>query len=78
MLPAVRTLPGGQSVWRSRQGVAPRPAAAGGEVGPEGWRVEAVDDRVAAGVQVPEHKEGVVDVLRCDTQHVRLEPVPDP
>ena len=52
--------------------------AAGGEVGPEGRRVEAIDDGVAAGVQVPKHEEGVVDVLRSDAQHVGLEPVPDP
>lgn len=78
MLPAVRTLPGGQSVRRPRRGVGPRPAAAGGEVGPERWCVEAIDDGVAAGVQVPEHEEGVVDILRCDLQHVGLEPVPDP
>ena len=51
--------------------------AAGGKVGPEGRRVEAVDDGVAAGVQVPEHEEAVVDVLRSDVQHVGLEPVPD-
>ncbi len=77
MLPALRTLPGGQPVRRSRRGVAPCPAAASGEVRPEGRRVEAVDDGVTAGVQVPKHEEGVVYVLRCDTQHVGLEPVPD-
>lgn len=56
----------------------PLGAETGGEVGPEGGRVEAVDERVAAGVQVPEDEEGVVNVLRCDAQHVGLEPVPDP
>lgn len=68
------------SVHGARRGldVAPGPAAAGGQVGPEGWRVEAVDDGVAAGVQVAEHEEGVVNVLGCDAQHVGLEPVPDP
>lgn len=52
--------------------------AAGSKVGPEGRGVEAIDDGVTAGVQVPEHKEGVVHILRCDVQHFRLEPVPDP
>lgn len=56
----------------------PLRAKTGGEVGPEGRRVETVDERVAAGVQVPKHEEGVVNVLRCDAQHVGLEPVPDP
>lgn len=51
-------------------------AAAGCDVGPEGWRVEAVDDRVAAGVEVAEDEEGVVDVLGREAHHVRLEPVP--
>lgn len=80
VFPAVRTLAGRQPVQRARRGVAvpPRPPAAGGEVGPEGRRVEAVDDGIAAGVQVPEHEEGVVHVLRCDVQHLGLEPVPDP
>lgn len=80
MLPAVRTLSGGHSVYvlGRRVRITPHPAAAGGEVGPKGRRVEAVDDGVAAGVQVPKHKEGVVDVLRCDAQHVGLEPVPNP
>lgn len=78
MTSALRSLPGRQSVWRLQRRVTRPPAAAGGEVGPEGWRVEAVDDRVAAGVQVPKHKEGVVDVLRCDLQHAGLKPVPDP
>ena len=80
VLLAVRTLSGGQSVWRSWQGTgsARCPAEAGGEVGPEGRRVEAVDDGVTAGVQVPKYKEGVVDILRSDTQHFRLEPIPDP
>lgn len=75
---ALRGLPGRQSVWRLQRCVTRPPAAAGGEVGPEGWREEAVDDWVAAGVQVPKHKEGVVDVLRCDLQHAGLKPVPDP
>lgn len=53
-------------------------AAAGGEVSPEGGRVEAVDDGVTAGVEVPEQEEGVVHVLRCEAQHVGVEPVPEP
>lgn len=52
-------------------------AAAGGDVGPEGGRVEAVDDGVAAGVEVAEDEEEVVDVLRRVLDHVGLEPVPD-
>ncbi len=52
-------------------------AAAAGEIGAERGRVEAVDHRVAAGVQIPEHEEQVMDVLGRDLQHLRLEPVPD-
>lgn len=55
-------------------------AAAGKEtrqVGTEGGRVQAVDDRVAAGVEVSEDEEGMVDVLWSDPQHLGLEPVPD-
>ena len=52
-------------------------AAAGSQVGPEGGRVEAVDDGVAARVEVSEHKEAMVDVLWRERQHLGLEPVPD-
>lgn len=63
-----------QRAWRVRGGPA---AAAAGEIGAERGRVKAVDHRVAAGVQVPEHEEQVMDVLGRDLQHLRLEPVPD-
>lgn len=63
-----------QSAWR----VCGRPAAAAaGEIGAERGRVEAVDHGVAAGVQIPEHEEQVMDVLGRDLQHLWLEPVPD-
>lgn len=39
--------------------------------------VEAVDDGVAAGVQVPKDKEHVVDVLGRVPDHGGVEPVPD-
>lgn len=78
MTSAQRSLPGRRSVWRLQRCVTCPPVAAGGEVGPKGWRVETVDDWIAAGVQVPKHKEGVVDVLRCDPHHAGLKPVPDP
>lgn len=77
VLPTLRTLPGGQLVWGSQRSVGPGPAAAGGEVSPERRRVEAVDDGIAAGVQIPKNKESVVDIVRRDVQHVGLEPVPD-
>lgn len=51
--------------------------AAGGDISPEGRCVEAVDDGVAAGVQVPKQEERVVDVFWRDLHHVGLEPVPD-
>lgn len=63
---------------RWRQGCAPGPTAAGSEVGPEGGRVEAIDDGVAAGVQVPKDKEAMMHVLGCEAQHGWLEPVPQP
>lgn len=78
MLPARRTAAGARSVRRTQSRVAPRLVAARRQVGPEGRRVEAVDDGIAARVQVAEHEEGVVDVLGRDPQHVGLEPVPDP
>lgn len=92
LLISVRAASIRQSVWRrwqgggtvscggSSDGCAPTltatPAAAGSDVGPEGGRVEAVDDRVAAGVEVAEDEEGVVDVLGREAYNIRLEPVP--
>lgn len=78
MLPTVRTLSGGQSVQRQGGGAILRPAATSCQVSPEGGRVKSINDGVAARVQVPKHKQDVVDVLGCDAEHVRLEPVPDP
>lgn len=53
-------------------------AETGGKVGPERWRVEPVDDGVTAGVKVPKHEKHVVNIFWRHTQHVGLEPVPDP
>lgn len=63
---------------QSGRGFDPLLTETGGEVSPEGRRVEAVDERVTAGVEVPEHEEHVVNVFGRDAQHVGLEPVPDP
>lgn len=48
------------------------------QIRPEGRRVEAVDDRVAARVEVAEDKENVVDVLRYVPENAWLEPIPNP
>lgn len=74
---------GRQAVERFGRGVAlaataTAGAAAGREVGPKRRGVQAVDDRVAAGVEVAEDEEDVVDVLGRHLQHLRLKPVPDP
>lgn len=73
--------PDREAVHRAGGGVDPPPAGAAGhhvgQVGPERRREEAVDDRVAARVQVPKDKEQVVHVLWRVLDHVRLEPVPD-
>lgn len=73
--------PDREAVYGARGGVDPSPAGAArhhvGQVGPERWREEAVDDRVAARVEVAEDEEEVVDVLWRVLDHVGLEPVPD-
>ena len=80
VLPAVGPLPGGQAVQRpGRSSRVPSPlvAPARRQVSSERRRVETIDDRVAACVQVAEDKQGVVHVFRRDLQHHGLEPVPD-
>lgn len=69
-------------IHRARRGVVGLATTAArhhiGKVGPERRRVEAVDDRVTARVQVAKDKQYVVHVLRCVLDHGWLEPVPDP
>lgn len=71
-----------QAVHGARRGVAGAATAAArhhvGEVSSEGSCVEAVDDRVAARVQVAKDKQHVVHILGGVLDHGRLEPVPDP
>lgn len=73
--------PGREAVHGARGGVDPPAAGAArhhvGQVGPERRREEAVDDRVAARVEVAKDEEEVVDVLWRVLDHVGLEPVPD-
>lgn len=48
------------------------------EVGPEGRRVEAIDNWVTASVQVAEDKQYMVHIFWCVLDNGWLEPVPDP
>lgn len=75
---AVRPLADGQALQRAGRGPGRAAAPAALQVRAERGRVQAVDDGVAAGVQVPEDEEKVVHVLGRDPQHLGLEPVPDP
>lgn len=71
-----------QTIHGARRGVVGLETTAArhhvSEVGPERWRVEAVDDRVTACVQVAKDKQYVVHILRCVLDNGWLEPVPDP
>lgn len=71
-----------QAIHRARRGIVGLETTAArhhvSEVGPEWRRVEAVDDRVTACVQVAKDKQYVVHILRCVLDNGWLEPVPDP
>lgn len=81
-LPDRRGVSPRQAVIGARRALAAASVAAArhrvGQVGPEGGGVEAVDDGVAACVEVAEDKQDVVHVLGGVPDHGGLEPVPDP
>lgn len=74
--------PGRETIHGARGGVDPPTAGAArhhvGQVRPERRREEAVDDGVAARVEVAKDKQYVVDILGRVLDHVWLEPIPDP